>query len=278
MTGPGAGRDGMRTALALSLLTAIAAAVQSAGGILFPGLYRDNVWVACTWHGTDVVTLAIAVPLLLTGIWYAQRGSLRGELLRIGMLYYVLYNTMYYLFGTSYNRFFPLYPLVLVLSSGALLSALLTIDAGRIAAQFRPGARTRWIAAWMFVLSAILLANALGEYIPFLLSGQVPQIIADTGLHTSLVAICDLALLVPLLLLGGVWLLRSRPWGYIIAALVLISFGVYAIGLAAATWYQNLAGIPGVMASMPLWIALAAGSLAASAALLAGVKSEEPAP
>ena len=275
MTGPGAGRDGMRTAFTLSVLTAVAAAVQSAGGILFPGIYRDNAWVTATWHGTDVVTLFIAVPLLLIAVYYAQRGSCRGELLRIGMLFYVLYNNMYYLFGTAYNGFFLLYPFIFVLSAGALVSALLTIDAERIAAHFRPGARMKGIAAWMFLLTAILLANALGEYIPFVLSGKVPQVTLDTGLNTSLVAICDLTLWVPLLVLGCAWLLRSRPWGYIIAALILVSTGIYCIGLAAATWYQDLAGIPGVMASMPLWIALAAGSLVSSAALLAAVK--EPA-
>jgi hypothetical protein len=225
-----------------------------------------------TWYGTDLVTLVIAVPLLLIGIYYAKQGSIRGEFLRIGMLSYVLYNNMYYLFGTAYNRFFILYPLIFVLSAGALLSALVTIDTGRIAAQFRHGARMQWIAAWMFVLTVILLANALGEYIPFLLSGQVPQIIADTSLNTSLVAVCDLTLWVPLLVLGGVWLLQSHPWGYIISGLILVSTGVYFIGLVAATWYQELAGIPGFM---PLWIALAAGSLAAFAALLAAMKSME---
>jgi uncharacterized membrane protein YiaA len=276
MTGSGACSNERGTAFTLSILTAIMAAVQSGGGILFPGTYRDNVWVTGTWYGTDVVTLVIAVPLLLIGIYYAQRGSFRAELLRIGMLAYVLYNNMYYLFGTAYNRFFILYPLIFVLSAGALLSALATIDAGRIAAQFRHGARMKWIAAWMFVLTAILLANALGEYIPFVLEGKIPQVISDTGLNTSLVAICDLTLWVPLLVLGGVWLLRSRPWGYIISALILVSTGIYCIGLAAATWYQDLAGIPGVMTFMPLWIALAALSLVSSAALLAALKPEEP--
>lgn len=277
MTGPGAGNGERGMAVTLSILTAIAAAVQSTGGILFPGLYRDNPWVAGTWHGTDVVTLVIVVPLLLIGIYYAQRGSVRGGLLWIGMLSYVLYNNMYYLFGTSYNRFFIVYPLILVLSAGALLAALATIDAGQIAAQFRPGARMKWIAAWMFVLTAILLANALGGYITFLLNGQLPQNIADTGLNTDLVAIFDLALWVPLLVLGGAWLLQSRPYGYIVSAMILLSTGIYCIGLAAATWYQDLAGIPGVMTSMPLWIALAAGSLVSSAALLAAVKPGEPA-
>jgi hypothetical protein len=273
MTGPGAGSKERET---LSILTAIMAAVQSAGGILFPGTYRDNAWVTATWHGTDIVTVVIAVPLLLIAIYYAQRGSFRGELLRIGVLFYVLYNNMYYLFGTAYNGFFILYPLIFILSAGALLAALATIDAGRIAAQFRPGAWMKGIAAWMFVLTAILLANAFGEYIPFVISGKVPQVISDTGLNTSLVAICDLTLWVPLLVLGGAWLLRSRPWGYIVSALIVVSTGIYCIGLAAATWFQDIAGIPGVMNSMPLWIALAAGSLVSSAVLLTAVKPAQP--
>ncbi|MDD1719581.1 MAG: hypothetical protein LUQ25_05950 [Methanoregulaceae archaeon] len=275
MTCPAARHEEMRTAVALSILTAAMAAVQSAGGILVPGIYRDNLWVVGTWHGTDLVTLMIAVPILLVGIYYARQGSCRGWLLWIGMLYYVLYNNMYYLFGTAFNRFIIVYELLLVLSAGALLSALVAIDAGRIAAHLRPGGWTKWIAGWMFVLAAILLANALSEYIAFLRDGQVPQIIADTGLQTDLVAICDMTLWVPLLLLGGVWLLRSRPWGYIVSPLILVSAGVYFIGLVAATWFQDIAGIPGAMTFMPLWIALAAGSLVSSAAFLAALKSPE---
>lgn len=278
MTIAGAGNKERQTAFTLSLLTVIAAAVQSAGGILFPGMYRDNVWVTGTWYGTDIVTLVIAVPLLLIAIYSARRGSLRGELLRIGMLYYVLYNNMYYLFGTAYNGFIIMYALIFVLAAGALLAALATIDAGGIAAQFRPAARMKWIAAWMFVLTAILLANALGGYIAFLHNGQVPEILADTGLHTDLVAICDLTLWVPLLILGGTGLLQSRPWGYIVSALILIPIGIYSIGLAAATYYQYLAGIPGAMTFMPLWITLAAGSIISSAALLAALNPRESTP
>lgn len=277
MTGPEVSRKEMRTAYPLAILTAAAAAVQSAAGLLIPALYRDNPWVTGTWHGTDIVTLFIAVPLLLTGIYLAQKGSLRGGLLRIGALYYVLYNNMFYLFGAAYNGFFLLYILILVLSAGALLSSLVTIDAGRIAAHFRPGVRMKGIAAWMVVLAAIVLANALVEYIRFLRDGQVPQVIADTGLQTDMVAICDLALWVPLLLLGGVWLLRSRPWGYIVSATILVSSGVYCVGLVAAAWSQEIAGIPGAMTFMPLWIALAAGSLLSSAALLAALEPGESA-
>jgi hypothetical protein len=194
------------------------------------------------------------------------------------MLYYILYNNMYYVFGTAYNWFVILYEIIFVLSAGALLSLLVKADADRIAAHFRPGGWTKWIAGWMFVLAAILLANAFGEYIAFLRDGQVPQIIHDTGLQTDLVAICDMALWVPLLLLGGLWLLRSRPWGYIVSALILVSAGVYFVGLVAATWYQELGGIPGAMTFMPLWIALATGSLVSSVVLLAAMKPGIPRP
>ncbi len=50
----------------LTGLAAIVMAVVAAGGALAPGwLYRDNPLIAATFRGQDVVTLAVAVPLLV---------------------------------------------------------------------------------------------------------------------------------------------------------------------------------------------------------------------
>ena len=46
----------------LSLWTAGVLAVQAGGGLLVPGLYRDNPWIVSVYRGTDTNALLIDVP------------------------------------------------------------------------------------------------------------------------------------------------------------------------------------------------------------------------
>ena len=75
-----------KTAFVISLLVAILAALASAGGLLFKGLYRDNAFVTTTWLGNDAITLFLAVPILVAALIYSARGSLRAQLLWLGAL------------------------------------------------------------------------------------------------------------------------------------------------------------------------------------------------
>jgi hypothetical protein len=104
------------TAVYLSVAIAVLAAAASAGGLLLPGLYRDNAFVQTTWLGNDAVTLFLAVPILVTALVFARRGSLRAQLIWLGALDYMLYNYAFYLFGAAFNAFFLIYAALLGLS------------------------------------------------------------------------------------------------------------------------------------------------------------------
>lgn len=49
----------------LSIIIAILAIVASLGGFFIPDLYQDNNFVTSLWKGNDLVTLAVAVPMLV---------------------------------------------------------------------------------------------------------------------------------------------------------------------------------------------------------------------
>ena len=120
----------------LSVIAATLMAVQSLLGLVLPGQYRDVEWIRTTWFGNDWVTLVVAVPLLVIALRLASRGSLRGQLLWLGMLGYGAYNYAFYLFGAALNVFFPLYAMLLVLSVAGLILALSRIDVSTLAAGF----------------------------------------------------------------------------------------------------------------------------------------------
>ncbi len=54
-----------RVAYNLSVIIGVLIIVQSAGGLLIQGLYRDNTWAKSAWYGNDLVTLVVAVPMLV---------------------------------------------------------------------------------------------------------------------------------------------------------------------------------------------------------------------
>jgi hypothetical protein len=89
----------------LSICIAILAAIAALGGLLLPGLYRDNPFVTAVWKGNDLVTLAVAVPLLAAAMVFSMRGSVRAFLIWMGMLDFMLYNYAFYLFAAAFNWF-----------------------------------------------------------------------------------------------------------------------------------------------------------------------------
>jgi hypothetical protein len=58
----------------------------------------------------------------------------------------------------------------------------------------------------------------IGQSIVYVVKGELPQLIADSGGITNLVAVLDLTLIVPPLALGGWWLWQGKAWGVIVAA------------------------------------------------------------
>ncbi len=248
-----------RPARALSLLTVVALALQAAGGLFIPGLYRDSTWVSSVLRGQDFVALAIVVPLLLVSHTYAQRGSLRWRLVWLGVLYKVFYNNMYYLVGSSFNRFFLVYVAVFVVSSFAIVAALLDTDPAPVGATPIPPAHRKTVAAILFVEAGVLVVLWVGQSIAFILTGTLPKVVEDTGGGVHLIASLDLTLIVPLLVLGAAWLWRSHAWGHVIAVGMLVQCALITVDLLITPAFQAAAGVADAWAMAPLFAAMALG-------------------
>ena len=202
-----------RTARILSISIAILAAIASAGGLLLPSLYRDNLFVISAWKGNDVITLFLAVPLLVAAMIHAKRGSQRAQLLWMGMLDYMLYNYAFYLLGAAFNWFFLIYTALLGLSIFALIFGLVNLDINAIGQSVRDRMPTKVIAGYMLFVATGLTAIYVMQSLGFIFSGGLPAIVTRTGHPTSVVFALDLTLLVPFLVLGAIWLLQGKAWG-----------------------------------------------------------------
>jgi len=256
----------------LTILIAVLAIAASAGGLLIDGLYRDNAFVASTWRGTDLVTLVVGVPLLVSALILARGGSAPAYLVWLGLVDAMLYNYGFYLFGAAFNAFFMLYAAIVALSIWTLIFGLIRLDAPGLRDRFGPRTPVRLIAGFMLFVALGLGAIYVAQWLGFIASGQLPGIVVASGHPTSVVFALDLTLVIPFLIVGGIWLWRRRPWGYVIGAIINVKGAVYMLGLCAATLTAYRAGTVEDLSEIGLWGAIGVGCLLAALALLANLR------
>ncbi len=240
--------------------------VQAALGLLFREQYRDVEWILATWPGNDMVTLAIALPLLAASLRSARRGSVRALLLWLGTLAYALYNYAYYLFGAALNAFFPLYLAALISAALALIRALVAISPSDIALRFSGHTPARLVGGYFVFVGVTLAGTWLGMWAAYVFTGRPTPVEPEAF---KLVAALDTVLMVPALTGGGILLWQRKPWGYVISAIAGVQASLYLLVLsinAIVFVARGLANWPG---ELPLWSGLAAATSAVTALLFA---------
>lgn len=263
----------LRASFVMSGLIAALMAFVSAVGVFAPQVYRDNALIAHTFPGQDLVTLVVAVPLLVVGLVLAARGSARGRVIWVAMLAYALYSYAFYVFAAAFNQLFLLYVAIFALSIYALLFSVPRIDVAETVSGFGNRA-AKWIAVVYMALTAVGLAALwIGMSVGFLATGKVPAPIVASGHPTSVVFALDLSLIVPAMVLGAVWLLQGRAWGWLLAGVLSVKGTVYTLGLASATLFVQRAGL-GNGGELPIWAVLTGLGALAAVTLLATRRAE----
>ena len=105
--------------------------VSSLLGLIREGHYAEPAEVLLHIYAQDVVLLVIGVPVLVVGLVWARRGSIRGRLVWLGALAYMAYMWTHYAFVIASNDFFLGYVALFGFSVFTLLSGVLTTDAAR---------------------------------------------------------------------------------------------------------------------------------------------------
>src|SRR2546429_4567031 len=196
------------------------------------GLYHyDPASVALEGIVWDVIDLCLALPLFIVAIVLTWRGSLRGQLLLGGMLFYFFYKYMQYAVMLSFNPMFLVYVAIFALSAVAFF-----LNLGGIKVSSLPAHISTNFPRWLFivftlVMSAALIVLWLGRIIPYTLAGRFPDELA--GLMTLVTQAFDLGMVVPLLLSTAVLLWRRSIWGYFLGGASLTFGFVMCITLPA---------------------------------------------
>ena len=253
---------------AFSVAVALLAGVASAVGVFHPDIYRDSVSLKAQAQGQDLVTLAFGVPLLLLGVVFSYRRSHRGRLIWLGALAYMLYTYAMAATGIRYNPLFLLYVTIFSLSLFGVILGLRGTDPRELADVFTDKVPVRTVSAFLVVM-AMLVANLwLSQLVPALLHGTLPPMMVQDEVDTLVIQVMDLGLLVPLFALAGVLLWKRRPWGYLLAGIMLVKAGTLGLAVVSMILFMSRRGVPVEMPVAVMFCVLTAFSVLCATLML----------
>jgi hypothetical protein len=199
---------------ALIVPLVVVEAVVSAVGAFVPEVYEGLVpphYVAES-RGQDLVSLVVAVPLLLLGLWRLRSGRPEAVMKTSGALLYVAYVSVLYAYGGVANPLYFGYVAALGLS---VFGAWQVGSSVRIAPADAPGrlpTRTTAVFLWVVAVLLLLIWGGMG----------VAAIEAGAPSEANTILVTDLAFVIPLFVLAGTWLWRRRPRGAVLGGSLLV--------------------------------------------------------
>lgn len=196
--------------------------VASVYGIVTPDLYRGLDPLRPSMPRA-AVTLGIGVPALALGLWTTVRGSIRGYLVWLGALVYLLKTWLSFALTYASNEFHLGYVLLFSLSLFTLAGGLVDCNPTAVSDRLEGRLPTRTVLGSFVVLGPLLAWGLFAD-----------------GPTTF---ILDIGVVLPSVGLTVVWLRRGRAWGHVFAVLLLVLTTLDgAVGVATAV-QQWLAGL-----------------------------------
>lgn len=258
----------MRLCIRSLWIVAALMATASAIGLASDRVYRDNALVTAGWWGTDLVTLLLGVPLTIGSTVQTVRRSLRGTIVSMGMLAYAAYNYCFYLFGAAFNSLFLVYVGVLSFSTIGLITGLASPELGGAVRRIRIDRSDRAMGWLVILVAAVLGLFWITSSVISIVSGVVPDMVRATDHPTNVTGALDLWLVVTFGLLGGTWLIRARPWGFVVSAVWTVKGAVYMTALSAASVSAYSREAADSLAQVGLWIPIGLACLVGAGILL----------
>lgn len=204
-----------------SLTTLVLTIVATAVGLFVPNFYRDDPVLLPQIYGQDLLTLVVGVPALAVSLYYADRGSLRGYVVWLGVTGYLLYTYASYAFMTAFNELYLVYTTLLWLTLFTFVGGMVRLDAATLKRDLGE-ASVRPYVVFQLLLALLVALLWLSEILSATLAGTTPASIAEPGLPTSVIYSLDLGVVIPAFALSAYLLRNRRPLGYAFTAVLLV--------------------------------------------------------
>jgi hypothetical protein len=152
-----------------------------------------------------------------------------------------------------------------------LIFGLVNLDVTEVGQQFPRATTVKWIGGYFlfvaFGLSVVYLMQSIG----YIITEQLPAIVTLSEHPTSVVFALDFTLL-PWLVVGAVWLMKRRPWGYVIGGMLSVKSPLYTLILSVNSILVVRAGLSNT-SELPLWGTLTLLGLITSVLLFGKMKT-----
>ena len=243
-------------AQALSCVSAACAAVASVATLLWSGSFPpppDSAGVNAALaeaRGWSLVTLAIALPLLVSCLLAARRGSRSGQLAWLGTLAYLVYTYLEFAVAPPFSALYLFYVVAFACALPALVMGVAAVDTVSLERSLGATWPRRSIALFGLAIGVLLPLAWLKAILAQTLAGDFgwPSGVAAIG---HVVHALDLGLQAPLGIATGVLLLRRQPSGLVLAPILLVNSVCMGLALTAMVVASALAGGRSPLAGVP---------------------------
>lgn len=264
-----------KTTLWLSVLVAFLVLFASSTGLFLKSTYfRDTTSYAIQSVGQDIENIVAAVALLIT-VYFVSKGSVKAFLVWIGVLLALLYSYVIYAFAVHFNSLFLVYVAILGLSFYTLVGSLIHSHLESLQSSFATTTKARLVSVFLLLVAILFYLQWLGEDIPALLTGKIPQSVAESGLLTNPVHVLDLGLLLPAMIITAMLLWRRKFLGYLLAIPLLVFSVLTGIGILAIFFVMSSKGMPTSFVVELLFAVIVVVSLVLSVLFLREVKEQK---
>jgi hypothetical protein len=218
-------------AYSLSVVVAILLTAASLVGLILPSAIYQTDEQLTSFLPNDAINLLLGLPILLVCMWLTKRGKLIGLLCWPGALLYTFYNYIAYIIGMPFGWVSLVFIALVMLCSYLIIllvrnikwSIVQTSLMGKVSEKFSGGVLVFFGAGFFFLaLGVITGANTNQATIPM----------TDVG-----VAVADIVLST-LLFVGGIFLFRRKPLGYVSGMGLLFAASALFIGVVLVVLLQ----------------------------------------
>jgi hypothetical protein len=206
------------------------------------GLFGSNIYNAFSppkyvqeSRAQDLITLVLGVPFLILAVWGVRRECVWGFPLWTGVLAYELYVYGIYAIGGVYNALFLGYVAVASLSMYTLIGLLSSVNAGWFRTSISEKMPRRWIAGFFLLITIIFAAIWISQVMNTIATGVI-----DSG---HLIFVFDLMIVLPAFAITAVKLFRKKPFGDLLAGMLLIKFDSLCIAIALGQLFRAMNAI-----------------------------------
>jgi hypothetical protein len=215
------------------------------------GLYEhDSVSMAAQAIAQDYVTLFLGVPLLLLSFYLYRRGLLKGSLLLTGTLGYFLYTYASYSFLSMYNQLFLIYVALMSASFFAFTLMMMSFEIENLPIFFSEKMPVKFLGGFLLFVSFVFGMMWTGK-LGFPLMNNTPPPADLQHYTTFVIQALDLGFVVPVGLVAGVLLMMRKPFGYLLAPVIIIKEITLLTAMTAMVFLQLKAGVE--IGSLLVW-------------------------